>query len=337
MANTTQIPLRQLIETLLDDQHPLPPKYFYHLSDLASGDLQVIASNWSQIPLWRRQALMEDVEKLSEDDPLLSFEGISRLALADEDPRVRQLAIHSLWDYEQRDLADIYLRLLDEDESVDVRAAAAAALGKFVYLGEIEELPLEMFKQIEDRLLAKMRSDDSTRVRQCSLEALGFSGRDEVHPLIESAYYSGNDDWLLSALVAMGRSANERWNGMVEQMLSHDRGEIRLEAARAAGELEVRHSLEQLIELLDDPDIEVRMAAIWSLSQIGGEGVRGALEKLYEDAEDEQELDHLEAALDNLDFTEEMGLFSMMELPDVDEDELYEDVDFLEDDEGFPD
>jgi HEAT repeat protein len=331
MAKTKQIPLQQLIDTLLDEQEPLPSRYVYRLSDLSRDDLKLIATNWANIPLPKRQTLMEDVERLSSDNTLLSFESLSRLALEDSDPRVRELGIRSLWEYEHHDLAGLFLSFLEGDESADVRAAAADALGRFVYLGELDELPNNLINQIEASLLAKMSSDDATHVRRRSLESLGFSGRDEVHPLIEAAYFSGNDDWLISALTAMGRSANERWSKHVGDMLDHDRTDVRIEAARSSGELEAREHLERLVELLDDPDQEVRMAAIWSLSQIGGEGVREALEQLYDETEDEDELDHIEAALDNLDFTEGIELFSILDVPDVDDDDLDE----LDDDDDY--
>jgi HEAT repeat protein len=53
----------------------------------------------------------------------------------------------------------------------------------------------------------------------------------------------------------------------------------------------------------------VREAAIWSLSQVGGEEARRALNRLLRKA-DEDERDFIQDALDNLDFTEEMQDFS---------------------------
>jgi hypothetical protein len=333
MDEIERIPLQQMIDALLDEREPLPSMYIYRLSDLSRDDLQLIAANWANIPLPNRRTLMEDVDMISGEDTLLSFESISRLALDDPDPHVRELGVHSLWEYERHDLARRYLSFLERDESADVRAAAAEALGKYVFLGELDKLPDDLADRIEAGLLAKINGDDATHVRLRTLESLGYSGRDEVHPIIETAYSSGNDDWLISALIAMGRSANERWNKHVWNMLNHDRSDVRLEAARSSGELELRDHLDRLIELLEDPEEEVRMAAAWSLSQIGGEGVREALEQLYEEAEDEAELDHIESALDNLDFTEGTELFSILDVPEMDDDE--DDFELDEDDDDF--
>jgi HEAT repeat protein len=90
---------------------------------------------------------------------------------------------------------------------------------------------------------------------------------------------------------------------------------VRAEAVRAAGELEISEAVPNLLELLDDSNEAVRSAAIWSLSQIGGEGVRERLEQLQEETEDEEEADFIESALDNLAFTEEFQLYSLFDLP----------------------
>jgi HEAT repeat protein len=121
----------------------------------------------------------------------------------------------------------------------------------------------------------------------------------------------------------MGRSANERWIPQVKRMLDNPSPTIRLEAVRAAGELEDKSSFPRLMDMInDDDDEEICLAAIWSLSQIGGEGVRELLEKAYEDSADDEIRDFIESALDNLAFTEDLDLFSLMDLPGIDAEEL---------------
>jgi HEAT repeat protein len=146
-----------------------------------------------------------------------------------------------------------------------------------------------------------------------------------------------------SALVAMGRSSDERWEPEVNEMLDNKFPSLRAEAARAAGELEMKDGAQRLLELLDDSDDEVRQAAIWSLSQIGGEGVREALEELLEKADEDKEASLLESALDNLTFTEDFRLFSLFDFSNgdietnlvdfADEDEYYLEFDIADDDE----
>jgi HEAT repeat protein len=75
------------------------------------------------------------------------------------------------------------------------------------------------------------------------------------------------------------------------------------------------------MDLLAVDDDDIRWAAIWSLSQIGGEGVRERLEELYDLTDDDEEADFIDSALENLDFTEDIPLFDLLEVEDEDEDE----------------
>lgn len=280
MPTPDDIPFRQMLDALLNEEIPLNPRYLYRLSDLNPAELAELKVAWANVSVWRRQALMEDLEVLGENDYLLSYEAIGRLALRDEDPQVRTTAIRLLWDYEDQDLGRIYLELLEVDSDVKVRAAAASALGKYVYLGEVEELPEELDHEIAEQLLRTTQGQDEILVRRRALESLGYSSRDEVPKLIQEAYDSGQRDWIASSLYAMGRSANEVWSEQVLSKINSPYPAVRTEAARAAGELELTDATPSLLELLDDDNVDVRSAAIWSLSQIGGPGVRTILEEM---------------------------------------------------------
>ena len=268
---------------------------------------------------------MEDVETLGVRDYLLSFEALARFAVQDEDPDVRIPAVRTLWEFEGPDLIPIFLGLLQSQHQDEVRAVAATALGQFVYKGELEEISRKTCREVEDRLLEVYHHAGSSLIRRRALEALGYSSRQEIPPLIEAAYQAEDNEWLVSALFAMGRSANERWRPQVMEMLEHRHPVVRAEAARAAGELEIDNAVPLLLELLDDPNESVHMAAIWSLSQIGGEGVRERLEALYEASDQEQEMEYIEAALDNLTFTEGVGMFKLFDFSGMGEDDSFED------------
>ena len=129
-------------------------------------------------------------------------------------------------------------------------------------------------------------------------------------------------DWLVSALFAMGRTYDKRWNPQVTSLLDHQLPRVRFEAARAAGELEISDAAPQLIDLLDDSDDDVRYAAAWSLSQIGGEGVKEVLEKLLKSTDNHEEANLIQDALDNLLFNEDMELFGLMDFSEEDDDEI---------------
>lgn len=347
MSSPSEIPFHQLLDALLDVDTPFRPRYLYRLSDLEPDEINELQKSWHDMPLWRRQALMKDLEHLGSVNHLLSFEAIGRYAVEDEDPQIRNLAVRILWEFETKELAPLFLSIMETDDDTDVRASAAVALGRFVYLGEIDQLPLEMRRDIEDRLLETIDSEAPPTVRRSALQSVSYSGRREVPGLIDKAFRSGEKDWMQTALLAMGRSSDERWEPEVSEMLDSIYPALRAEAARAAGELEMRDTVQRLLELLDDSDDEVRRATIWSLSQIGGEGVREALEELLEIAEEEREASLLESALDNLSFTEDFQLFSLFDFSNndfkteivdfADKEEDYLEFDIADDDEEAQD
>ena len=336
MSKTEKVTLKKLLDAMLDVDQPLDPRYLYRLSDLSMAEQAELQDAWPKIPAWRRQAIMEDIEEIGLEDYVLSFEAFACIGLRDSEPQVRQLAVRTLWEYESPELVPVFIQMMESDPDADVRAVAATALGHYIYLGEIEELPASTLHQIEEKLLQVTGGKDTNLVRRRALEALGFSDRDEIPALIQAAYNSGDNDWLCSALFAMGRSANKAWNRAVISKLDSDAPAVLSEAARAAGELEIKETVPRLMQLLQNGDSDVRWAAIWSLSQIGGEGVRERLEKMYEQTDDDEEADFIESALDNLDFTEDVSLFDLLDVEGEDMDDEF-DLDLLDDEEDDED
>jgi HEAT repeat protein len=325
MTKDADLSFQELIDTLQDFDKPLPPRFLYLLSDLEKTDLKKLAAIWDQLPVLRRQGLMEDLAELNERDYQLSYNELCRFTIKDEDPRVRLSTVKILEQYDQNTLIPLFLDLLSNDNDEQVRAVAAHALGRFVYLGEIDEINTSTLREIEDKLLQTTMGEEGFQIRREAFESLGYSSREEVQPLIEEAYNSENKEWVSSALFTMARSANERWRPQVIEKLESDFPLIRCEAARAAGELEIPEAIPYLLDLLDDPDEDIRLASIWALSQIGGEGVRERMEQLLDDAETSEYQDYVELALDNLEFNEEMRLFSLFDFPELENEDLLED------------
>lgn len=316
MQDPAEIPFSELIAALLDTDTPLHPRFLYRLSDLGPEEMAQLEQVWPGVPLWRRRALLEDLEELGDADTVLSFEPIGRYAVRDEDAGVRRSAVRLLWQSESEDLIRVFDGFLSKDPDSGVRTAAAAGLGQFVYKGELEELPQDKLRHIEERLMRATREDSEAAVRRQALESLSYSSRPEVPALIERAFTSGDRDWVASALVSMGRSADKRWKDEVLPRLDDPSPRLRSEAARASGELEISEAVPQLIELTEDGDEAVRLAAIWALSQVGGRRARRTLESLLSQSQDEDEVEYLETALDNLAFTEGLQPFSWLDFPE---------------------
>jgi hypothetical protein len=312
-ADQSEISFDELIVALRDDANPFPARYLYRLSDLEGEELGLIKRIWPQLSFQRRLGVLEDLELLAESNTVMHFDAVNRIALDDEKPELRIVAMRALWPSEQPNLVPTFLDILNNDEDDEVRAQAAAALGRFVYLGEIGRLPAAELKDIETELVRIMASESASVIRRNALESLGYSGREEVVGLIEDAFESDDDDWLISALFAMGRSADDRWAPNVLENLSNTNSEISAEAARAAGELELEDAVPDLIKLLEDEESEVRAASAWALSQVGGHGAADALRDRLDRAEEQDEIDLLEDALENLAFNEEIDQLNMLE------------------------
>ena len=322
---TVNIPFQSVVEALLNPDQPFPARFLHRFSDIHPEDLKLLLATWSQVSINRKHSLLEDLEGFSESDTITAFDELARALLTDPDSFVRALAIRLLWECEDTKLTVRFLDMLENDESVDVRAAAANALGQFVYLGELEKIPAELLHQIEDQLFKASLPANDNLIRRRALESLGYSGRAEVIPLIASAYREKDPEWVKSALWAMGRSYDERWRPEVLTQLRAPDEDIRAEAVHAAGELELASARPLLLDMLEDEeDPEMRRELIWALSRIGGEGIRAKFEELLEIEEDDEEVEFIEEAIDTLSFTEDMGSFSLIDLDPT--------VDFIEED-----
>jgi HEAT repeat protein len=332
----TQAPFKQVVADLLDNSKPFSPTYLHRFSDIDPADLAALRIAWLQVNPERRFTLLQDLEDLTDTDTLVSFDDLARFTLVDPDARVRAIAIRLLWETNDEKLIPIFIKMMQSDPDELVRAGAAGGLGLFIYLGELEEIQTAMHKKVEDGLLSLVHGTDKPIVRRRAVEALGYSSNDEVPAILEKSYASTDKDWQASALFAMGRSADERWEKKILAKLDSPELDVQLEAVRAAGELELQKSRKPLLDLLKNPeelDVDLRSAAIWSISQIGGKGVRERLEKLAETTEDEDETYIIDEALDNLDFKEGVGGLGILDMTPVIDEEHTRIVDLSGDEE----
>ena len=315
----TEIDFNSLLTMLRDNQRPLPPTALYAFWDLSPQQLNELKSVWPHIDVERRRNLLHDLGELEEADFDVSFADIYRLALEDEDACVRATAISNMWEDESPLRIDPLLEFMYHDPAVEVRAAAAGALGQFVYLGAIDELPAAQARRVEEALLNIIQGNDDTEVRRRALESIAFATRPEVAPLIRVAYAAPDEKMRASALFAMGRTADNVWAPQILAELERGAPPLRFEAARAAGELELAEAVPALQQLIEEGDIQCREAAIWSLGQIGGDAARTTLLKLLEETDDEEEVDFIEDALDNLAFTDGTADFFLFDFAEESE------------------
>jgi HEAT repeat protein len=319
--NATSISFQSVLDALLSDRREFPRRYLQLFSDIGTLELKTVLDIWPRVKPGRKLSLLADLDALAEVDTLVSFDDFARALLTDPEPEIRTRAIRLLDECEDTRLVPSYLDMLTNDPDLDVRIEAARALNLFVDLGELEEISEDIFHQVEDALLACAASEDNVQVRRAALESLGYSSRPEVSTLIESAFQRQDPAWQASSLVAMGRSADNRWDDEVTRSLVHVDDRIRRAAVQSAGELSLQSARPILLKMLgEEEDADVLSAAIWSLSQIGGEDVRTYLENLLDALEeDDEQTSFLEEALDNLAFTEDLDRFDLLAVDPDDE------------------
>jgi hypothetical protein len=328
---TEKIPFQSVLNALTNPDAGFPSRFLKEFSDLAPGQVDDLKKAWPQVGLDRKRNLLRDLNNAYAEDTLLSFHDVAKIFLDDPDALVRAQAVRLLEDTNDIRLLPRLIELGTTDPDVGVRTETATVLGEFVRMGELEQIPAHLKEPIEDILLRAAREEQNARLQRAALESLGYSGRPEVAELLESAFERPDPHWTASALLAMSRSADTRWLPQVLLGLAHEDTEVRLIAAQAAGELELKGARQMLLSMLDEEeDDEVLEAVIWSLSQIGGGDVRTYLQALLDAADDDDIIEFLEEALTNLSFTEDMEGFDMMaydpdELDELDESDELED------------
>ena len=266
------------------------------LADLSRGGRNTLAAAWPSLAESVRRKATREMSKLAEERVELNFGRALRVALDDESPVVRRLAIAALWEDEGSDLSDRLQVMATADPSLDVRTEAIAGLYRFARqaaLGDEEDGA----DKLRDFLVDLARPGaQPLAVRRRALESVAPLGGTDTAELIDQAYASEDPELRVSAVIAMGRTMDSGWlNELVGELASEDT-ELRREAARALGEIGDPQAVHELASAGRDPSAEVRQSAIASLGRIGGQAATKALRSLEQGATVE-DLGAIETAL----------------------------------------
>lgn len=283
------------------------------LSDLNGTEMDEFRRGWVRLSAGQHEGLVRTLVSMAEDDPVLDFRPIFRWLLGDPNPVVRTAAIEGLWEDETPALIGPLLYLLQHDEDVRVREAAAISLGRYVLQAELGDLDVREATPVVEALLQTVYDqEEDLDVRRRALESLAYAGEPAVRDLIEAAYYHSDTRMQVSALFAMGRSADQSWEPFILAEFQSPDPELRYEAALAAGELELITAVRYLSDLVYDEDVDVRMAAIEALGRIGGPEAERLLLSLLE-SEDEAVVAAVEDALEELQFVSGVRDFPLLD------------------------
>jgi HEAT repeat protein len=296
--------LKAYLDELADQRTELTQKQLARLSRLGADEIEELRQSWQKLGTERRREVVQRASSIIEDDIESDFDDLFKVGLDDEDSAVRIASIQGLWEYTGRDLIRRLVSLLKDDSDPGVRSTAALALGRYIVLGEFDEIPPEYVKRAEDALRQSYEEDPEVEVRARCLESIGASSQPYVRDLITRSHESGNYRLRLSAIHAMGRNCDERWMPILLQEMTDDEPEVRFEAVGAVGQVADESAINAIAELIEDEDREVQFAAIEALGHIGGRRVKQHL-RLVLKSGDEALRDAAQQALDEADFEED--------------------------------
>lgn len=303
------LPIEETISDLSAPERPLRNSALVNLSDMNSEEILLLELAWPKVELQRRRQIMNRLVEMAEDNTELNFDAVFRLGLEDSDAGVRSKAIEGLWENEEPSLIDSLARLLHQDSSKTVQAAAALSLGRFAMMAELGKLRPGRASQVSDSLTRVL--DDKNRpaeVRRRALEAAAPLSISRVKDAIRAAYEGDDVKLKTSAIYAMGKSCDPSWLSALLNELDSEIGELRYEAAVACGELGEKEAVPHLIRLINDKDVDVQLASIQALAKIGGADARKSLKRCLTSTNAavretaEQGLSQMEAEEDTLSF-----------------------------------
>lgn len=288
--------LTETIEALRAEKAVASRVVYYGLAHLDTYEIASLKPVWASLSDEYRSRLLTDLTEASELNFELDYHSLGVLSLDDPEPSVRAAAIDLLWEDQTSELLSKLVDMAQFDDSSSVRAAAASALGRFILLGEYEELPERETMLAQDTVINLLTNDDEeVEVRRRALEAIANSSHEIVHDAILDAYEGPEHLMKISSVFAMGRSCDREWEGAVLREIGSPDAEIRYEAAKAAGELELKAAIPALGRIAAYDDREIREVAVWSLGEIGGREATRILTALAEEAQASEDTGFLEA------------------------------------------
>lgn len=330
MKEENQQPFSEVLNELFN-QEQAPVHQVFRLSDMLPEDEARFLAAWPDVDDERRREIMGHLVDLAEENFSVDFSLIFKLGLTDSLAAVRILALDGIWDATDVRLIAPVLRIMQTDEDLDARAAAARALAHFVLLAEWGQIPPRSVEPVVAALMAAYEdAETAVPIKRAALEALGAASHPRVNALIEEAYEDDDPGMQLSAIFAMGNTADPRWLPTILAELDNPSPDVRAEAAQAAGAMGSSDAIPPLAELVYDEEDDVRAAAIIGLGQIGGDQAQSLLSELLEDDEFEELHELIQEALESLLLLGgELELFDYLENRDA----AYDDDE--DDDDGF--
>ena len=251
------------------------------LRDLSGVDdkrARSIVAAWRE---WQLSDVLDTIVELrtvAEADRSLEFDTLFRAAIGFPDPKVRLQSVRALSNGGSVNIAQALIDALERDEDAQVRAAAAESLHAFADPSQARNISGTALSRIA-AALSRAASQDERAVRGKALKALAAMRVEEAPDLIDAMFDDAiSDPELMSdVLLAMGESGDRSWLPTIEDAFYSGDARIRIAAVMAFGEVASDDDVESLSEPFDDHVLEVQMATVQTLANIGSPQAREML------------------------------------------------------------
>ncbi len=152
-------------------------------------------------------------------------------------------------------------------EDAKVRYAATSALGRIA-------------SELQEATLVKLLEDENREIRGVAATSLGLlGGKNSQLPLI-TAMSDQNDMVRVKVVGALGNfNSEESILALSENGINDESDQVRGISAAALGHLKAKHTLPELIALLDDDSRFVRDKTVWALVQLKATSAISEIEK----------------------------------------------------------
>ena len=271
------------------------------LDDLRTDEQAELAEFWSLVPRARRLRVAVACRELAQDNPAFRGGVLFRFLADDADPQVRTAAMDGLG--LDPDLASLEALLAQAEVETDdwVRLAAAETLGRFLLAGELKSWPEGMQAAAAARLI-DWSAEDVPDLVVVTLANLGYCSLGEVREILAANLLSEWEVRREAALAGIANSTDRSWEPVVLGIWREDPDlDVRAAALRAAGRLGLQGFLDiclNVVEFKEEP--KLRLGAIAALGDLGGTVAWRALAYAGETTDEEQRL-AVEMALERLE------------------------------------
>ena len=295
------MPTPEYLEELLDLDRELTFAGLSQLSGLVGEDEAAFNETWSFISATRQLDLLNRLSGMADDNPEFDFYSIFCQALSGEEAGIRNQAVQSLWETEDRRTISKLIERLEQDSSDEVRASAAQVLGHFAALADAGKLSTRDTERVWTSLIAALEDgDEPLMVRRRALEAVAVFRDQGLRSWIQWGYDHTESLLRQSAVYAMGRTCDPAWLDILIDEMENEDPSMRYEAANAASDIGEEEALPHLAELVADLDAQVAMAALHSIAGIGGGKAHAMLRAYASDADEPAIQEAAEEALAEL-------------------------------------